>query len=85
MVYHDIKHTLNVERSAERIASLEGVEGEELIILKTAVLFHDAGFIFTYDKNEELAIKLIQKELPNFGYTDKQIEEITKIIQSTQF
>jgi class 3 adenylate cyclase/HD superfamily phosphodiesterase len=83
LVYHDIKHTLNVERSAERIANLEGVEGEELIILKTAVLFHDAGFIFTYEKNEELAIKLIKKELPNFGYTDKQIKEITKIIQST--
>lgn len=83
LVYHDIKHTLNVERSAERIASLEGVEGEDLIILKTAVLFHDAGFIFTYDKNEELAIKLIKKELPNFGYSEEQIEAITKIIKST--
>jgi adenylate cyclase len=81
--YHDIKHTLNVERSAERIASLEGVEGEELILLKTAVLFHDSGFIFTYEKNEDLAIKLIKKELPNFGYSDKQIKEITKIIKST--
>ena len=80
LVYHDIKHTLNVERSAERI---EGVEGEELILLKTAVLFHDAGFIFTYEENEELAIKLIEKELPHFGYSDEQIKEITKIIMST--
>lgn len=83
LVYHDIKHTLNVERSAERIAGLEGVEGEALILLKTAVLFHDAGFIFTYEKNEELAIKLIEKELPHFGYSDEQIKEITKIIMST--
>ncbi|PHR49170.1 MAG: guanylate cyclase [Fluviicola sp.] len=83
LVYHDIKHTLNVERSAERIAGLEGVEGEALILLKTAVLFHDAGFIFTYEKNEELAIKLIEKELPHFGYSNEQIKEITKIIMST--
>lgn len=83
LVYHDIKHTLNVERSAERIASLEGVEGEELILLKTAVLFHDAGFIYTYEKNEELAIQMIQKELPNFGYTEEQISEVTKIVEST--
>lgn len=83
LVYHDIKHTLNVERSAERLASLEGVEGEELILLKTAVLFHDAGFIFTYEKNEDLAIRLIEKELPSFGYTNQQIKEVTKIIKST--
>ena len=83
LVYHDIKHTLNVERSAERLANLEGVEGEELILLKTAVLFHDAGFIFTYEKNEDLAIKLIENELPSYGYSDEQIKKIAKIIKST--
>lgn len=83
LVYHDIKHTLNVERSAERLAGLEGVEGEELILLKTAVLFHDSGFIFTYEKNEKLAIELCEKELPNYGYTKKQINLVTKIILST--
>jgi class 3 adenylate cyclase/HD superfamily phosphodiesterase len=83
LVYHDIKHTLNVERSAERIANLEGVEDEALILLKTAVLFHDAGFIFTYEKNERMAIELIELELPNFGYSNRQIKEITKIIIST--
>lgn len=83
LIYHDLKHTLNVERSAERIAGLEGVEGEELILLKTAVLFHDAGFIFAYEKNEKIAIELLRTELPKFGYSQTQIKRITKIVQAT--
>ena len=85
LIYHDLKHTINVERSAERIALLEGVEGEDLIILRTAVLFHDAGFIFSYEKNEQLAINLVQAELPHFGYTEKHIDQIVNIIRSTTY
>lgn len=81
--YHDIKHTLNVEKSAERIAQLEGIIGEELVLLKTAVLFHDAGFIMSHEDNEEIAINLMKAELPKYGYSDDQIEIIGKIIRAT--
>ena len=83
LVYHDIKHTLNVEKSADRIAQLEGIKGENLILLKTAVLFHDAGFIMTHRDNEEFAIQLMKKELPNYGYSEDQIKTIAKIIRAT--
>ncbi len=81
--YHNLKHTLNVEKAAKRIAKLEGVEGEDLIILKTAVLFHDSGFILKYDHNENIGAEFVRKELPKFGYTQDQIEAIAKIIMST--
>ena len=71
LTYHDIKHTLNVEKAAQRFARLEGIKGEELVLLRTAVLFHDAGYILTNEGNEEIAIKLMRSELPNFGYTEK--------------
>lgn len=83
LTYHDIKHTLNVEKSAERIAQLEGIIGEELILLKTAVLFHDAGFIMTHEDNEEIAIKLMRTELPKYGYSDEQVKIIGEIIRAT--
>ena len=82
--YHSLKHTTNVEKAAVRIAKLEGVEGEELILLKTAVLFHDSGFIVQYENNEELGAKLARKELPKFGYNTRQIEQIEKIILATK-
>lgn len=83
LTYHDIKHTLNVEKAAERFAKLEGIKGEELILLRTAVLFHDAGYILSNEGNEEIAIKLMKRELPNFGYTDEHITKVADIIRAT--
>lgn len=82
--YHNIKHTLNVEKAAIRIAKLEGVKGEELILLRTAVLFHDAGFIFRYSENESFGIKMAEIELKKFGYSTEQIEIISNIITATR-
>lgn len=82
--YHNIKHTLNVEKSAIRIAKLEGVSSEDLIILRTAVLFHDAGFILRYTNNEEFGIKMAETELVKFGYNADQIKIISEIILSTR-
>lgn len=84
MDYHNIKHTLNVEKAAIRIANLEGVGSDELILLKTAVLFHDAGFIYQYDKNEDIGIRLAETELPRFGYNPEQIKIISNIICATK-
>ena len=83
LTYHDIKHTLNVEKAAQQLAKLEGIKGEELVLLRTAVLFHDVGYILTNEGNEEIAIKLMRSELPNFGYTEKQIQQVAAIIRAT--
>jgi len=83
LTYHDIKHTLNVEKAAQQLAKLEGIKGEELVLLRTAVLFHDVGYILTNEGNEEIAIKLMRSELPNFGYTEKQIKQVADIIRAT--
>ena len=82
--YHDFPHTLDVEKAVERYANLEGVSNNDKLLLKTAALFHDAGFILQYHKNEDIAIKMIQNTLPRYGYSPKQIEIISKIVNSTK-
>lgn len=82
--YHDIKHTLNVEKAVIRLAELEGVKGEDLLLLRTAALFHDAGFIVKYDNNEEIGVAFMKKELPTYGFNEEQINTIEKIILSTK-
>ena len=52
-------------------------------MLRTAVLFHDAGYILSNEGNEEIAIKLMKRELPNFGYTDEHITKVADIIRAT--
>lgn len=83
VVYHDISHTLNVEKAAVRFAKLEGVNEEEILLLRTAVLYHDAGFILQYHSNEEFAVTMAMDSLPGFGYSEEQTKTVVDIIRST--
>lgn len=84
LVYHDLNHTMNVEKAAIRFAKLEGVDEESMQLLQTAVLYHDSGFILRYDDNEQFAMQLAQSNLPRFGYTPEQITKVIQIIASTR-
>jgi len=84
LIYHDLKHTIDVRDAAERIGIAEGISGDELILLKTAALFHDAGFIKSYSKNESIAADYANELLPAFGYTEAQIKQIQDMIMATQ-
>ncbi len=83
VVYHDIAHTLNVEKAVERYAKLEGLDEESILLLRTAALYHDSGFILSHESNEEFAIKMARNSLPRFGFNEFQIEIICNIIRST--
>jgi ligand-binding sensor domain-containing protein/class 3 adenylate cyclase/predicted metal-dependent HD superfamily phosphohydrolase len=84
LYYHGLHHTLDVANAAEQIALAEGVEGEDLFLLKTAALFHDAGFTRAYSKNEPIGVMLAAQNLPQFGYNEKQIETISALIMATE-
>ncbi len=84
LYYHGVHHTLDVLNAIERIGKSEGVSQEEQLMLNTAALFHDAGYLYTYDHNEELAIKMAKKILPDYGYTPNQIKIISGIIRTTK-
>ncbi|OFY93379.1 MAG: hypothetical protein A3K10_11440 [Bacteroidetes bacterium RIFCSPLOWO2_12_FULL_31_6] len=84
LYYHGIHHTIDVYQTSIKIAELEGLSQEEKIIVNTAALYHDSGFIIRYEHNEELAVELIREVLPSFGYSDKQIKIIGNIILTTR-
>lgn len=83
LYYHGIHHTLDVLNAANTLAADEGVKDEELTLLRTAALFHDAGFIEQYQHNEPIGAKIASETLPQFGYTPQQIAIITAIIMAT--
>ncbi|MFX5730408.1 HD domain-containing protein, partial [Acinetobacter baumannii] len=43
--YHNIDHTKSVIEPSELLAAREGIYGDELLLLQTAALFHDSGFL----------------------------------------
>jgi class 3 adenylate cyclase/predicted metal-dependent HD superfamily phosphohydrolase len=83
IVYHDLFHTLNVEKAVIRLAQLEGISEEELLLLRTSALYHDIGFIYTNENNELHAVRLMEKMLPTFGYDSLQIQQIRSLILAT--
>ena len=84
ITYHDVQHTKNVIDAAVHLAKSENFIGDDLILLKTAALFHDAGFLQNYLEHEEISCKIAKKHLPDYDYTPGQIETVCKMIMSTK-
>jgi HD superfamily phosphodiesterase len=82
--YHGVHHTVDVYEVSIKIAELENLSQEEKVIINTAALYHDSGFLYEYQNNERLAVKIIKEVLPSFGYNKKQMLAITDVILSTQ-
>ncbi|MDG1841712.1 MAG: adenylate/guanylate cyclase domain-containing protein [Crocinitomicaceae bacterium] len=84
LIYHSLDHTLDVLKAVEHYALLEGVTDEALFLLKTAAIFHDAGFIEKYENNEAIGARLAEENLPKFGFKQDHIETIKSLIHATQ-
>lgn len=82
--YHNAEHTKKVITAATHIAKTEGVSGSDLIILQTAALFHDAGFLQQADGHEEISCIWARKYLPAYEYSDIQVEQICRTIMATR-
>ena len=82
--YHSVNHIKDVYTAAENLASHEGVTGTDLTLLLTAVLFHDSGFLQQQKEHESISCDIARESLPQFGYTQEQIERICGMIMATQ-
>ena len=54
------------------------------MLLKTAGLFHDAGHTVAYDNHEFFGTEIVRAMLPEYSYTQAQIDRICEIIMSTR-
>ncbi|MDP3665563.1 MAG: YitT family protein [Sediminibacterium sp.] len=84
LAYHDVHHTKVVIHNTRLIAEIEGITGEELTILLTASLFHDTGFLESYQEHEKFSCDFARKTLPAFQYDHTQIEWICRLIMTTK-
>jgi len=84
-VYHSITHTRDeVAPAVEQLAIMENVGGEELSLLRTAVYFHDLGFVESNCDHELIGARIASEVLPGFGYQAGQIQTIQNLILATR-
>ncbi|MEA2041082.1 MAG: adenylate/guanylate cyclase domain-containing protein [Bacteroidota bacterium] len=84
LYYHNLKHTIDVTIGVEILGSGEGVDDKEMILLKTAALFHDFGQIKGALNHEKRSCEIAKDILPKFDYSPEQIETIVDIIMATK-
>jgi len=83
--YHALTHTRDeVVPAAERLAALEGVTGEALVLLRTAAYYHDVGYIVQRQDHEAIGAQIAAQVLPQFGYTPSQVAQIRAMILATK-
>jgi uncharacterized membrane-anchored protein YitT (DUF2179 family)/predicted metal-dependent HD superfamily phosphohydrolase len=84
LTYHNAAHTSSVIEAAEHLAAAENIVEEDLILLKTAALFHDAGYLKHHEEHEALSCDLARKLLPDYGYSSDQTEKVCRMIMATK-
>ncbi|MDI3521747.1 adenylate/guanylate cyclase domain-containing protein [Anaerophaga thermohalophila] len=84
LYYHNVKHTVDVITEVELIGWAEGLSEEEILILKIAALFHDAGHIVDYRYHEHQGVLMARQILPRYNIPQSRIDTICRLILATK-
>ena len=82
--YHNYEHTLYVWHKVAEIAVHENCTPEEIDLLKAAALWHDTGFLNSYQNHEEESCKLAATWLRENNFSDTYIELVCSMIMATK-
>jgi predicted metal-dependent HD superfamily phosphohydrolase len=84
LFYHSVDHTLDVLKAAEFYAESEKINEEDKILLLTAAVLHDSGFVLQKDSHEHVSSQIAKQTLPAYSYSDEQINRICGMIMATK-
>jgi uncharacterized protein len=84
LTYHGKHHTLDVYAVSEQLCLSEKVSEHDTVLVLTAALWHDSGFLRHYKDHEAHSCRFAEETLPNFGYTEGSIKTICGLIMATK-
>lgn len=85
LTYHDYWHTAQgVMAAVVTLAALENVSDYEKKLLRVAAAYHDIGFLDTYRDHEGAGIVRMREALPQFGFSQSEINAIAGMILATR-
>ncbi|MBU3679037.1 MAG: DUF2179 domain-containing protein [Candidatus Kapabacteria bacterium] len=82
--YHNLDHTLQVLSDAERISDAESLDDNSRVLVQTAALLHDVGYVGGRERHEDRSCAWARENLARYGYEHQAIEAICRIIGSTR-
>lgn len=84
LTYHGKHHTLDVLAVSEQLCPSEKVSEQDTILVLTAALLHDIGFLRHYEDHETHSCTIAEEWLPQFGYTEGAIKKVCGLIRATK-
>lgn len=78
--FHDSKYLKNIFTQSELIGRAERFDDEAMIVLLLASVFVMTGYVINYSDSQNEALNYMRTLAPEYGFTDLQVEEATKII-----
>ncbi len=83
-VYHNYNHTAETAKACKKLSKSYNLTSRDYEVLMLAAIFHDTGYITTYDNHEEESVKFMKEYLKG-NYADDDIKEIESLILSTKY
>jgi len=85
LYYHCLGHTRDeVVPTVDQLSAMEKVDENNRLLLRTAALFHDLGYIERIEGHETTSARIAGQVLPGYGYTAEQIEAVCSLIMATR-
>lgn len=84
LTYHGLWHTKSVLQAAGDFSVYYNLDAQQRLILETAALYHDSGFLNVYRNHEEAGCVIAAEILPGYGYDSAEIHQIQELIMATK-
>ena len=84
LTYHGKHHTLDVLNIAESLCVAESIPYKDTVLIMTAALLHDCGFLRHYHNHETHSCNIAREVLGQFNYTEGDIQSICNMIMATK-
>ena len=84
LTYHGIHHTESVLKICRFYVRELNISEDDAFLLYSATLMHDIGFTKVYDNHEDESISIAKKILPEWNYSENDIDKIVGMIMATK-
>jgi uncharacterized protein len=83
--YHCLSHTCDeVIPAVDQFSAMEKVDENDRLILRTAALFHDLGYVERVEGHETASARIARQVLSGYGYNADQIDVVCNLIMATR-
>ena len=81
--YHNAEHTLDVIEAAERLSRMEGLDESDRLLIRTAALLHDTGYLEGRKEHEVISQRIARDYLTRLNIDEEQIRKVERMIAAT--